>query len=165
MYGRPLSLTEVRHRLGRYHVPYRRVLRETIDRLWRRYGAVWHFNCHSMKSRSGVAAAARPDFAIGDRDGTTAPSALTAWVAGFFTERGYRVQINEPYRGGDIVRAHGQPRRRRYSLQIEINRALYMDEITFARGPHFRTVQADLTAFARAVGARAAECVKVNARG
>lgn len=165
MYRRPLSLTEVRHRLRSYHVPYRRVLREIIDRVWLRYGAVWHFNCHSMKSRTGAASGARPDFAIGDRDGTTAPRALTAWVADFFRDRGYRVQINQPYRGGDIVRAHGQPRHRRYSLQIEINRALYMDETTFARGPRFRAVQADLTAFARAVGVRAVAEVGLNARG
>ena len=53
--------------------------------------------------------AARPDFVIGDRRGTTAPPEVTAWVADHFSRLGYRVTINQPYQGADIIRAHGQP--------------------------------------------------------
>ena len=154
MYARPLSLAAVRRRIGSYHRPYRRALRETLDAVWRRHGRVWHFNCHSMKScnaRIGRAAAKRPDFTIGDRDGTTASPQATAWVAKFFRDRGHSVALNHPYRGGDIVGTHGDPAHGRHSIQIEINRALYMDEATCERGPRFEALRAELTAFAHGV--------------
>ncbi|HUR56471.1 MAG TPA: N-formylglutamate amidohydrolase [Opitutaceae bacterium] len=153
MYARPLSIAAVKHRIGRYHEPYRRALRETLDAVGRRQGVVWHFNCHSMKSgngRSNGAAAKRPDVTIGDRDGATASPRVTDWVAKFFRDRGYTVAINHPYRGGDIVRTQGDPARGRHSIQIEINRALYMDEATCERGPRFGALRAELTAFAHA---------------
>lgn len=154
MYAHRLSLPAVRHRIEHYHRPYRRALRATLDAVWRRHGAVWHFNCHSMKSRRrprGLVAGGRPDLVISDRDGTTAAPGVAKWVAAFFVDRGHTVAINRPYRGGDIVRTHGDPARRRHSLQIEINRALYMDESTGARGPRFAELRAELTAFAEAM--------------
>jgi N-formylglutamate deformylase len=159
MYDRKLSVAEVRCRIDHFYTPYRRALAETIEALWRRHGLVWHFNCHSMKSRGNAMnrdqGAARPDFVIGDRDGATAPPAFSSWVAAYFTGLGYGVKINDPYLGADIVRAHGDPVRGRYSVQIEINRALDLDEATCARGTRFRALRDELTGFARAVAARA----------
>jgi N-formylglutamate deformylase len=159
MYGRRLTATEVEVRIRAYHRPYRDALAEVVEGLWRRHGAVWHFNCHSMKSRGNAmnhdAGVPRPDFVIGDRDGTTAGPGLTEWVRSFFAGRGYAVAVNHPYRGADIVRKLGDPVRRRHSLQIEINRALYLDEATCERGPGFGQVQAELSAFAVAVAAMA----------
>lgn len=156
MYDRLLPIAAVRHRIDHYYTPYRRTLRETLDAMCMGYGCVLHFNCHSMKSRGNAmnvdSGTLRPDFVIGDREGTTAPPELTGRVARFFSDAGYRTQINDPYRGGDIVRRHGAPARHRYSIQIEINRALYMDESRFERGPHFAEVRA---LFARFAGAMA----------
>jgi N-formylglutamate deformylase len=155
MYGRKLTIMEVRGRIDRYFTPYRRALHETLEAAWRRHGAVWHFNCHSMKSRGNAMntdqGAERPDFVIGDRGGTTAAPEFTAWVADHFTGLGYRVKINDPYRGADIIRAHGEPARGRHSVQIEINRALYLNEATCERGPRFVALREELTGFARAV--------------
>jgi N-formylglutamate deformylase len=64
------------------------------------------------------------------------------------------VAINDPYRGADIVRAHGDPARGRCSVQIEINRALYMDESTCEPGPGFAGLRDHLTGFAHAAAAR-----------
>lgn len=161
MYGRRLSVGEVAARIEDFHAPYRRALKTALDDVHRRHGVVWHFNCHSMKSRGrglgGRRGPARADFTLGDRHGTTAPPDLTAWVATFFSSRGYRVSINRPYRGADIVRSHGDPRRRRYSLQIEINRSLYMDEASCVPHRGFAPVQGALTAFARAIAAVAGQ--------
>ena len=161
MYDRRLSVAEVRRRIDECFIPYRHALREMIDAAWRRHGAVWHFNCHSMKSRGNAmnrdAGAARPDFVIGDRDGTTASPAFTVWVAEYFTQLGYRVKINDPYRGADIIRTHGDPARGRTSIQIEINRGLYLTEATCERGPRFATLRDELTGFAQAVAAQARE--------
>ncbi len=159
MYDRRLSCAEVARRIRHYYRPYRRALCDALDAAWREHGAVWHFNCHSMKSRGGAGDRRRPvaraDFVIGDRGGTTAPPELTAWVATFFSSRGYSVEINHPYPGADIVRAHGEPARRRFSLQIEINRALYLNEATGVRTGRFAQVQRLLAAFARAIAVHA----------
>ncbi|MSU50530.1 MAG: N-formylglutamate amidohydrolase [Opitutus sp.] len=155
MYDRRLTVAEVRARIDGHYLPYRRALEQAIDAAWQRHGAVWHFNCHSIKSRGNAMnrdqGALRPDFVIGDRNGCTAPASLTAWVAEFFMGRGYQVKINDPYRGADVVRAHGDPAHRRFSIQIEINRALYMDEATCVRSSGFAPLAADLGAFALAV--------------
>jgi N-formylglutamate deformylase len=159
MYDRRLTVAEVAARIDDFYTPYRRALQAALDGAWRRYGAVWHFNCHSMKSQGRSPARGRrverADFVIGDRHGTTAPPDLTAWVATFFSTRGYRVEINRPYRGADIVRTHGDPARRRYSLQIEINRALYMNEASGVRRAGLTRLQRELGDFARAMAGHA----------
>lgn len=159
MYDRRLTVAEVSSRIDDFYLPYRRALQTVIDDVWRRHGVVWHFDIHSMKSRGSAMnrdqSAQRPDFVIGDRNGTTAPSMVTAWVAEFFARRGYRVKINDPYRGADIVRAHGNPERRCYSIQIEINRSLYMDESTFERRSGFAQVREEISDLAKAVAAGA----------
>ncbi len=163
MYRRKLAVGEVRRRIETCYAPYRRVLAETIESTWQRHGVVWHFNCHSMKSRGNAMnrdkGAVRPDFVIGDRGGATAPPQVTAWVAGFFSQRGYRVAINDPYRGADIVKTHGDPARGVLSIQIEINRALYMDEATCLRNSGFAQVRAEFAEFARAAAAQVSPLV------
>ncbi len=163
MYHRKLSVAEVRKRIDRYYTPYRQALQSALDSAWRRHGVVYHFNCHSMKSRGNAMnrddGAARPDLVISDRGGATAAPEFTAWVADYFTRLGYHVKINDPYRGADIIRTHGQPAQGRTSVQIELNRALYMNEATFQRGPGFAEVQADLTAFAHAMAQRTRQAV------
>jgi len=158
MYARRLDTAEVRHRIEHYYRPYRRLLRGALDELHARHGMVWHFNCHSMKSRGNAmntdSGALRPDFVISDQLGRTADPALTQWTADYFAGRGFSVKINDPYRGGNLVGTFGAPERRRHSIQIEINRALYMDEATFARGPRFAAVRGELAGFVRAAVAQ-----------
>ena len=101
------------------------------------------------------AGAARPDLVVSDRRGTTSDPAFTQWVADHFTAAGYRVQVNEPYQGGDLLRAMSAPARRCNSIQIELNRALYMDEKAFAKHEGFDTLKRDLDGFADALAAYA----------
>ena len=60
-------------------------------------------------------------------------------------ELGYRVKRNDPFKGVELVRRHGNPAARRHSLQIEINRALYMNEATLQKLPGFKGVQDDIS--------------------
>jgi N-formylglutamate amidohydrolase len=154
IYDKKLHPDDVLARIERYHTPYHRVLDETCEGLHREFGAVWHINCHSMPSygpsreeRKGVYA----DFVLGDRDGTTCAAEFTDFVAAFLRGRGYDVRINEGYKGVEIVRRQGRPDERRHSLQIEVDRALYMDQKTLEKLPDFNRLKADLAAMVAAV--------------
>jgi N-formylglutamate amidohydrolase len=155
IYEKKLSPHEVLARIERYHTPYHRVLDETCRRLHREFGAVWHINCHSMPSygpsreeRKGVYA----DFVLGDRDGTTCAPEFTDFVAGVLRGLGYDVRINEGYKGVEIVRRQGRPAKRRHSLQIEVDRALYMDQKTLEKLPGFERLQTDLAHLVETLG-------------
>jgi N-formylglutamate deformylase len=166
LYDRKLPVAEVRHRIDAYYRPYREALARAAEAAYAQHGALWHVDCHSMKSRGNEmnvdAGEARPDFVISDRRGTTADPAFTQWVADHFSAAGYRVQINEPYQGGDLLRAVSDPARRRHSIQIELNRALYMDEAAFAKHAGFDTLKRDLDAFADALAAWVREQLNVK---
>jgi N-formylglutamate deformylase len=85
-----------------------------------------------------------PDLVVSDWDGTCADPSLTRGVAASLGGLGYRVCINHPYRGGELIRRHAEPAQGRHSLQIEINRALYMNERTFERTEGFARLVASL---------------------
>jgi N-formylglutamate deformylase len=134
MYARKLESNEVRARIERCWKPYHDALAAELDALHRSFGAVWHIDCHSMPAVGDANAddpgRARADFVLGDRDGTTCDAAFTRAVAQALGNMGYDVAINDPYKGVELVKKHGRPAERRHSLQIEVNRRLYMDEIT-----------------------------------
>lgn len=159
MYAERLAIAAVQQRLERYYSPYRATLRQLLDDVYRRHGAVWHINWHSMKSRGNAmntdAGEARPDFVVSDREGRTAAPALSRWIAAWFETQGYRVAINHPYRGGDLIATCGRPAHGRHSVQIEVNRALYVDEATYARHEGFDRLRDLLAGFAAALAAHA----------
>jgi len=151
MYDRLLTVDEVQRRIDECYLPYRQALSAHLDLLHVRFGDVWHINVHSMKSRGNAmnvdAGAARPDVVVSDRRGGSADPVHTAWVAEWFRDRGYSTQVNDPYQGGDIVASAGAPARGRHSIQVEFNRALYMNEDAVTPGPRFDEVSASCTAF------------------
>jgi N-formylglutamate deformylase len=146
IYAGKLDPHDVLARIERYYTPYHGALDEACDELHREFGAVWHINCHSMPSdarRAGVKGE-HGDFVLGDRDGTTCGSEFTDVVAGFLRGLGYEVRVNDGYKGVEIVRRQGRPQQRRHSLQIEVDRALYMDQQTLEKLPGFDCLQTDL---------------------
>jgi N-formylglutamate amidohydrolase len=146
IYERKLTIAEIQSRVERYHAPYHRVLEEVCERLHRKFGIVWHVNCHSMPSqRSSKKGGQCADFVLGDRDGKTCAPEFTEFVAGVLRGRGYNVRINEIYKGVEIVKRQGRPADNRHSLQIEVDRALYMDQKTLEKTSGFADLQADIT--------------------
>src|SRR5215831_6568535 len=108
IYDRRLSVAEIFARVDRYHAPYHRVLEEACLRLRRKFGIVWHVNCHSMPSqRNGRKGGQCADFVLGDRDGTTCAPEFTNFVAEVLRRRGYTVRVNEIYKGVEIVKRQG----------------------------------------------------------
>jgi len=149
LYDRKLSVAEVQQRIDACWRPYHAALCTLLDDTHARLGKVWHINCHSMPSVAGAYATgkpgtAHPDFVLGDRDGTTADPAFAAFVADWLRVRGYAVAINDPYKGVELVRVHGRPSEGRHSLQIEINRKLYMDEVTLRPNAGYGRLKATL---------------------
>jgi N-formylglutamate amidohydrolase len=86
----------------------------------------------------------RPDFVIGDRDGTTCEPRFTELVHETLAGMGYRVTVNDPYKGVELIRAYSDPKAGRHSLQIEINKRLYMDERTLQKNAGFCALQKNL---------------------
>ncbi len=161
MYDRKLTVREVQERIATYYRPYRAALQHELDAAHGRSGVVFHVDCHSMKSHGNAMnvdnGAARPDLVVSDRHGATADPAHTAWIAAWFRARGLSVQVNVPYQGGDLVRTFGAPARGRHSVQIEINRARYMNEAAFTRSADFAAMREMCGAFVQALAQRAAE--------
>jgi N-formylglutamate deformylase len=162
MYDRKLTSTEVRARIDRYWRPYHAELEDVLAARHREFGAVWHINCHSMPAVGDALAddpgRERADFVLGDRDGTTCEGAFTQLVATSVRHMGYSVAINDPYKGVELVRRYGRPAENRHSLQIEIKRTLYMDEVTLEPHAGFARLEADLARLTAAVAAH----VKAN---
>ena len=149
IYERRLSVQEVRSRIENCWRPYHEAVRAAIAAAHERHGYSIHVNCHSMPAiassySTDFPGLAHADFVIGDRDGTTASPALSRKICGFLSSLGYSVSYNHPYKGVELVRRHGDPGRRRHSVQIEVNRKLYMDERTLERHEGFEPLQRDL---------------------
>jgi N-formylglutamate amidohydrolase len=149
IYGRKLAPEAVRRRIERFHAPYHRSLQELLESAINKSGRVYHINCHSMRCVAGKQSEdgpgnVRPDFVLGDRDGTTCEPRFTERVRGTLAGMGYRVTVNDPYKGVELIRAYSDPKAGRHSLQIEINKRLYMDEKTLAKTAGFARLQKDL---------------------
>jgi len=155
LYDRLLSVAEVRGRIDRCWKPYHDAVFAAIDETHARFGKVWHVNCHSMPAVGNAASedgpVARAEFVLGDRDGTTCAPDFTAFVAGELRDMGYEVKINEPYKGVELVRRYSNPAEGRHSLQIEINRKLYMDEQRIEKNGGFATMRANMDRLAAAI--------------
>ncbi|WP_237288508.1 N-formylglutamate amidohydrolase [Variovorax sp. PAMC 28711] len=155
IYDRLLSVAEVESRIERCWTPYHAAVGAAIDAAHARHGRSVHLNCHSMPAVAASHATDFPglvhaDFVIGDRDGTAADPALSHQLCAFLSGRGYSVSYNHPYKGVELVRRHGRPAEGRHSIQVEINRRLYMDETSLALvQPGFDRLQADLKAMVR----------------
>ncbi|NUB26104.1 N-formylglutamate amidohydrolase [Azospirillum brasilense] len=157
LYDGRLSVAEVAERIDRYYRPYHFQVASVMDDLADRFGAVWHIDCHSMPSAVGPGAAHKlgMDFVLGDRDGTSCEPGFTALVEGVLTGLGYKVTRNHPFKGVELVSRHSNPARGRHSLQLEINRRLYMNEETLERNEGFARLQANLTTLTRRICAHA----------
>jgi N-formylglutamate deformylase len=153
IYDRLLSPAEVQARIDRCWTPYHAALSRAISAAHAAHGYSIHINCHSMPSIAASHATEFPglthaDFVVGDRDGTSADARLSHAICNFLRARGYTVDYNHPYKGVEILRRHGDPLRGRHSVQLEINRRLYMDERTLELADGMHRLRADLAGLA-----------------
>lgn len=143
IYARKLSRAEGARRLDHIHDGYHGTLGAELERLKLDWSDIVLIDCHSMPSvqpgRAGLA-----DIVLGDRFGSSCDGALTGVVERRFRHHGLCVSRNAPYAGGYTTRRYGRPRRGVHVLQIEINRALYMDEVSIEKTASFDALGAIL---------------------
>jgi len=149
IYRDRLNVDEALHRIETLYKPYHRALRRLINRVHQQFGTVVLVDCHSMPS-VGVSRdePRRPDMVIGDRYGTSCASLLPDLFEDVLGRLGYSVGRNKPYAGGFITEHYGNPASGLHAIQIELNRAIYMDERRRERGPRFAQVASDLAVLA-----------------
>ena len=148
LYNRLLSVAEVQARIVNCWQPYHTAVGSAIDAAHARHGFSIHINCHSMPAISSHATdfpgLVHADFVIGNRDNTTSGESLVLFIQEQLTKHGYNVAINHPYKGVELVRRYGKPEQNRHSVQLEVNRKLYMDENTLAMHSGFEVLQGHL---------------------
>jgi N-formylglutamate deformylase len=149
IYARQLSVAEVQARIDRCWQPYHAAVAAAIEAAHTRHGYSIHINCHSMPAIAASHSTEFPgeahaDFVVGDRDGSTASAALSQLVCAHLSGLGYEVAYNHPYKGVELVRRHSDPPAQRHSLQLEINRKLYMDEGSLALNAGYEPLKASL---------------------
>ncbi|MFK0271162.1 N-formylglutamate amidohydrolase [Pseudomonas asiatica] len=153
MYKSQLPVSEVQYRLDTYYRPYHRALASALENAKGDSPRLIHVDLHSMKSvgnrMNSDAGQKRPDIVVSDRNGTTSDHKLTQWIAAKLTELGYSVSVNSPYLGAELVRRYGCPQSGVHSVQIELNRSLYMNEISFEKNQGFDKLKSKLGAFQR----------------
>lgn len=138
IYARKLTFAEAEARIARAHRPYHDALDRLLAAARAAHGAAILVDWHSMPAAAALGQRARGggpcDIVLGDRFGAACSPRLTGLVERELEAMGYRVARNAPYAGGYTTEHYGRPARRTHALQIEINRALYMNEVT--REPH-----------------------------
>jgi N-formylglutamate amidohydrolase len=166
IYARRVSVEEAIKRIEKLYKPYHACLRGLVERARRRFGIALLIDCHSMPSGSLRASQTlwpelvnlqpKPDFVLGDRHGASCSADFVDIVEHELHRRGYLVQRNKPYAGGFITEHYGDPSNHYHAIQIEVSRALYMDEAALARGERFAAVARDLANVAAMLGEAAA---------
>lgn len=153
----PLSREALEQRLRLYHAPYHDCLAAQLARLQGEFGFVLLVAAHSMPSairRGGRDIERRADIVPGSLGRTSAHPALIDLVDRHFRAAGLSVRHDEPYRGGYTTAHYGRPRQGQHAIQIELNRALYMDEATCRPKPdHFEQLQRLLAGLLVSLGA------------
>ncbi len=140
IYRTKLTPKDAEERLTRLYRPYHAALSQLVEETKARFGVAIVIDCHSMPS-----AAAIPDIVLGDRYGMAAAPVVTRAAELAFEAQGFSHARNAPYAGGYTTHLHGRRERDVHALQVEINRALYLDEERIAKGPRFEPVHARLT--------------------
>ena len=153
IYDRRIPVDEALQRIESLYKPYHRTLRRLFSRVHQDFGAAVLLDCHSMPSSAGQRdSRPRPEFVLGDRYGTSCVPVVAEVVESTLRGLGYTVSRNKPYAGGFITEHYGNPAAGLHALQLEINRALYMDERRYERSANFVRLAADLETLAYRLG-------------
>ncbi|MBP5215543.1 MAG: N-formylglutamate amidohydrolase [Alphaproteobacteria bacterium] len=147
LYKGLLDYHEVEERIKNLYDVYHDRLQQIINKCLKKFGFCLVLDCHSMPSkicsiiddRSGI------DICLGNLFSQSCPQDMSDFFAGQFWDRNYRVEFNCPYSGAYTTFNYCQPRREMYTLQLEINRSLYVDEISLEKNSNFAAMADDVS--------------------
>jgi len=149
IYGDKLTFADAASRINDNYRPYHKALKDLLDETRRRYHCYVLVDCHSMPSVGGPndpdAGRRRADFVLGDCYGNACGEVVVATAEAVLTEQGYDVVRNKPFAGGFTTRHYGRPAQGMHALQIEVNRALYMDEAVIRRNRGLPAIAAHMS--------------------
>lgn len=159
IYRGKIPLAEAHQRIAACWRPYHDKLQTLLDESCNAFGQAILIDCHSMPHEAlenvGAIGGTRPDVVLGDRFGAAAGTDVVEQVEAAFASAGLRVARNMPFAGAYIAQHYGRPARHQHAIQVEIDRALYMNERTLE--PHgefdaFKTVLNGVIAALAAIG-------------
>jgi len=160
IYAGKLHFAEAQRRIDGLYRPYHRALGRLIEQTEALFGGCLLIDCHSMPSAVGsICGSDGADIVLGDCYGAACAPAILEAARRFFVGRGFAVAINTPYAGGFTTEHYGDPRCGRHALQIEVNRALYMDERNYRRKPRLAKLAAELAELIWQLSRTAAGCL------
>ncbi|NNF77377.1 MAG: N-formylglutamate amidohydrolase [Rhizobiales bacterium] len=155
IYAHRLTFSQAEDRIRDLYLPYHRCLSTVLNRVYTAFGVVLLIDCHSMPSAGfaddSLKLKSRPDIVLGDRYGSTCNPDAVYFLESAFRAAGYSVTRNKPYAGGHITQNYSKRTEGRHSVQIEINRALYMDEESLQPHDGFIGLRTDLAKIMRSL--------------
>ena len=157
IYHEPLRFEDALGRIEALYRPYHKALQGLLQATQERFGGCLLVDCHSMPSGQlapelGAGDGNKPaDMVLGDCFGTSSAAVVTDIAKAALEASGFTVALNKPYAGGFTTHHYGRPREGVHVLQVEINRALYMDEKLVRRGPGLPALKCRLGPLMRAL--------------
>jgi N-formylglutamate deformylase len=149
IYRGKIGQAEAQGRIARFHRPYHARLQALLDESRAAFGQAILIDCHSMPHEALDALAhtsgRRPEVVLGDRFGAACDAGIIARVEAALVSAGLRVSRNAPFAGAYVTQHYGRPQRGQHVVQLEIDRALYMDERTIRPRPDFGAFHALMT--------------------
>ena len=138
-------MAEAKQRIDRVFRPYHDQLLGLLNENIELFGKAILFDCHSMPSKAvseiSFKSGTRPEIVLGNLHGASCAREISEEARRIFTEAGFCVGMNTPYAGAYVAEKYGSPFRKCHVLQIEVDRAIYMDENNIRPHANFRSVQ------------------------
>ena len=145
IYNTKLKFKDAKERINRYYFPYHTALKNLISNTKDKFSRCFLIDCHSMPSKGNKILNSQnntsADIVIGNQYGKSCSNQLTDFIQNYFENEGLIVYRNDPYAGGFTTRHYGVPKFKVHAIQIEINRALYMNESLFTRSTGFKKLK------------------------
>ena len=163
IYPNKLNHKKAMDLLDTYYFPFQNELSKLVSQTYENHGFSILFDCHSMPSSFRVRNTMQykindADIVLGDLNGKSCDPSLTHLVKELFEDYGFAVRLNQPFAGGYITKRFGNPAKNYHSLQIEINRGLYMDEKIMEPNTNFNSFKSQISKILEAICSRASSC-------
>lgn len=148
IYRGKIPLAEAEARLRSHWHPYHARLKTLVNESHRLFGQAILIDCHSMPHEAIDSLCRgrreKPEIVLGDRFGASAGGEIVDEIELAFRDEGFKVGRNTPFAGAFTTQHYGRPSRGQHAIQIEIDRALYMNEAKLVPNGNFTTIRESL---------------------